>query len=449
LKLIQAFRTGSAYLTPRVNKMMQQERESIVFITTAEVAIGRFRQASEFLQLDSVFAASLQYFLDDDKIRPRTLLLDMRVLAQSDQALLPKLRQLLPKTQVVGVVEKIEDQKNEWVLQHFMTTEMMNSFTLEFMLFQRNFCEFFEISPSDLFPDTMVYFNAYHFLPLNMKYLPLVHENFKLTERKHKRIETLKSLYIFRGDSSAYVQYIEKYFDQFGVGLRKRAKSRTYQLLVEWRDLLYAYLLERRPIESTSIVRPDYMLWLNELLNYLTTSGDIWGLIFDLCHLECFAFDRSMLEMLIGCLLSRNLGDDLLEKIVDLRLLHSLTRFRVDSLIFKKWLLSEDLSPEEQQKWALFPNTLKDFKFAPDFPPETVADMQTYQKQFLAKTDKNLTAGHLVYSYTGEQIAAVMQKAPADQFKKDEIVETIIVKLKEDGILTEAWVEEIRQFLKK
>lgn len=428
---------------------MQQERNSFVLISSSEATLNRFKQAAEFVMVQTVFYASLKFFLDDDTVRPRTLLIDLCGLGEADQELLGKMKKLLPKTQVIGLVEKREEKKTEWVLQHYLTTEMISTFMLEFVLFQRNFGEFYEISPTDLFPDTVVYFNAYHYLPLNQKYLPFIHEDFKLSDKKHKRIDAFKVLYITKSDCAAYAQYIEKYFDQFKVGLRKRAKSRTYQLLVEWRDLIYSYLLEGREVESCATTRPDFAVWLNDMLNYFANSEEPWGLIHELSNLNCFSSDRSLLEVMIASFLSRNLGKDEAEKIIDLKLLLTIGRFHTDSLLFKKWYLGEDLGPTEKEKWNRYPEVLKTYKFSPEFPLDVVANLDQFQKQFLTKADKNVNYGRLVHCYLGELIVAILQKNPVEQFNKDEFAENIIVKCKADGILSEAWLEELRQFLKK
>ena len=428
---------------------MQQERDSFVFISTSDTAIARVKQTAEFLSLSPVFQTNLQDFLDEDKLRPRTLLVDLRGLTKPSEEMLPKVRRLLPKTQIVGIVDDLKDKKPEWFVQHFITSEALMSFALEFFLFQKIFCEYFEISPTDLFPDTMVYFNAYHFLPLNLKYLPLVHENFILSEKKHKRIEMLRALYIFRGDSSAYVQYIEKYFDQFNVGLKKRTKSRLYQLLVEWRDLVYSYLLEVREVESCTVIRPDFMIWLNDLLNYFSSSGDAWALIHEMSRLSCFEFDQSLMEIIVASYLSRNIGEDEAEKMIDLRLLLTLSRLRNESLLFKKWHLGQDFSEEEKTKWSLYPGNIVHYPQSPDFPKDVSEDFNTYAEHFIKKTNADVKSGRLVYTYLGEVIISVMKRLSSEQFKKDDFLESVMVKCKADGILSEAWMEELRQFLKK
>jgi hypothetical protein len=429
--------------------MMRQERDSFVFISSSEISWARIKQAAEYLSFETHFFANLNFFLDSDRVRPRTLLLDMRDQTSLNSDSLSKLKKLLPKTQVVGLVEKPEDVSNEWFLQHYMTADMVSSFALEFFLFHRIFCEFYPISPSDLFPDTEVYFNAYHFLPLNQKYLPLVHEDFLLSEKKHKRIEKLKSLYIYKEDTALYVQYIEKYFDQFNVGLKKRAKARIYHINVEWRELLYSYLFERREIESNFVVRPDFTIWLDELMSYFSSSKDPWSLIYELMRLPCFDYDRSLMEAVVACFLSRNLGDDEAEKILDLRLILALTRTLVDPLLHRQWLLNQPLSLEDLSHWNSFPESSKSFKFSPQFPVEVIENLQLYHQQFLTRSDKEITKSQLVYTYLSEVIASIMRQAPSDDYKKDEIIENTIVKCKADGIISEAWLEEIRQFLKK
>lgn len=428
--------------------MLQQERDSFVFISSSEEAKARVKQATEFLSIRPFFEKDLKTFLEDDKIRPRTLLLDLNSINTDTASLLPKIRQILPKTQIVGLIDQLSNRNPAWFIQHFVTNESLGSFALEFLLFQRVFCEFYEISPTDLFPGTLVYFNAYHFLPLNLKYLPLVHENFTLSERKHKRIDVLKSVYIFRGDSSAYVQYIERYFDQYKLGLKKRSKARTYQLLVEWRELLYSYLFESRQVESCALIRPDFILWLNELLNYLSSAQDPWSMLWELTHLDCFEFDFSLIELLVASFLCRNLGDDEIEKIVDLRLLLTLCRTKSPSLLYKKWHLNQELSSEEKQTWNQYPENLKGFTLFQDYSPEVLENLKHYRTHFLDKSDTNVTNGRLVYTYLGEVIATVLRRSSSQNYQKSDIVDSVIVQVKADGVLTEAWIEEVRQFLK-
>lgn len=429
--------------------MMLQERNSFVFISTSEAAIARMKQASEFLSLEPVYYASLKLFLDDDRLRPRTLLVDLRDLSADQIKLLPKIKRLLAKTQVVGLLEKVEDKKSDFFMQHYLTTETLSTFAFEFFLFQRNFCEFYEISPTDLFPETIVYFNAYHFLPLNRKYLPLIHENFNLSEKRHKRTAPLQALYIFRGDSSAYVQYIEKYFDQFKVGLKKRSKAKIYQLLVEWRDLHYSYMLEMREIDSCVSIRPDFSIWLDDLLNYLANAEDAWNLIFDLSRFSCFEVDSSLVELVVSSYLSRNLGGDEADKIVDLRLLLSLCRFRADSLLFKRWHLGQNLTADEKEKWSAYPDRLQDYKLSPDFPADVKENLGLYQQKFLKLSDTAPESGLLIYTYLGELIVSVLRRMTDQEFKKEDFSDSVIVKCKADARLSEAWLEELRQFLKK
>ncbi len=428
---------------------MKQERHSIVFITTSDVTVARCKQACEYFSTQPLFYASLQLFLDDERVRPRTLLVDLRTVSTQDINLLQKIKRIYLKTQVVGIVEKNEDRKSENYLQHYFTTELLSTFVFEYFLFQRNFCEFYEISPSDLFPDSMVYFNAYHFLPLNQKYLPLVHENFKLTEKRHRRAENIGTLYIDRSDSSAYAEYIKKYFDQFSVGLKKRSKSRTYQLLNEWRELSYSYLLNVKEVESFLTVRPDFNLWLGELLDYFVNSQDPFELIFELSRMPCFDHDRSLIELIVSSYLSRHIGEDEAEKLTDLRLLLTLCRLSVNSLLFKSWHLGQDLNEEEKKTWNVYPEFIQNYQLSPDFPAETLEDLKNYQNQFLTRTNSDIKDARLVHSYVAEVTVAIMQKFTSENYKKEDLTDSVLVKCKADGILQEAWIEELRQFFKK
>jgi hypothetical protein len=429
--------------------MVQQERDSFVLVASSEDIATRIRQACEFLNVKMRYFSSVQGFLSEDRVRPRTLLIDIRDLVPEEASVLNRLRKQFPKTHITGIVDQTNPQLKDWGLKYVLTSELLKTFVLEFFLFQRNYCEFFEIQPTDLFPDTLVYFNAYHFLPLNQKFLPLVHENFILSEKKQKRIESLSQLYIYREDSSAYVQYIEKYFDQFKAGLRKRARSRVYQLLVEWRDLLYKYTFELSPIISGHQSSPDFVIWLNELNNYIMTSEDPWGLVSELCQLSCFDIDRSLLKLIIASFLSRNLGEDEAEQIVDLNLLLTLCRIHADSFLFKRWHLSQELTGTDALAWATYGDYLQNLNIAPDFPKPILEKFDDYKNQFLVKQNKDIKSSLLVYTYLGEVIVKQIRNFSTGTYKKDELIENVLVKIKKDEIIAEAWIEEIREFMKR
>jgi hypothetical protein len=429
--------------------MLKQERNSFVLVSKSNETITRLTQAAEFLLARVLVAKNLKKFLEEDKVRPRTLLIDIPTLDTETVLLVPKIRQLLPKTQVLGLVGQTTVGNPNWFIQHYSTPEMLNSFLLEFILFQRNFCEFYEISPTELFPETMVYFNAYHYLPLNMRYLPIIHENFTLTNRKHKRIELMKSLYILRGDSAAYVQYIERYFDQFKLGLKKRSKAKMYQLLVDWRDLLYSCQLERRQIESCLVTRPDLTTALNELMSYLDLAEDPWEAIWDLAHLELLEFDFSLMEAVISCYLAKKMGESNLAALIDLRLLLALSRMRLPSLLYKRWHQRQKLNEEDEKIWQTYPERLKTLTLAQDYPSQTLDFVKQYQLQFLQRIDSNISKGVLAYTYLGEVFTREMQRGSASNYKRDDFTDSILVKVKTDGILPEAWNEELRSFLRK
>ena len=155
------------------------------------------------------------------------------------------------------------------------------------------------------------------------------------------------------------------------------------------------------------------------------------------------------MEVIVASFLSRNLGEDEAERIIDIKLILSASRLRNDSILFKKWILNQEFSPEENELWSKYPEFSQSFKISPDFPKPVLEDVKLYQDQFLKRTDKVITQGRLVYSYVGEVIVAILQKAPSENYKKDELMESILVKCKSDGIMPEAWLEELRQFLRK
>lgn len=431
---------------------MQQERDSLVLISKDEKFVGRCKQANEFLLLETFHYKSLDEYLKDDKNRPRTVVWDCELTESEAEQGLAKIRQFLPRTQVLQVVLNSDSfssrAKADWIVSK---DDMMKSYLPELFLFQKGLCEFYEIAPTDLFPDTMVYFNAYHYLPLNRRYFPLVHENFSLSERKHKKIENLKTLYIDRKDTTPYIQYIEKYFDQYKVGLKKRTRAWTYQLITGWRNFMMKRLYGFENPMDLATDCPDYPIWINEVLNYWRSANDPWSLVFEAAQLSYFKFESSCLETVIACFLSRFLGDDEAEKIINIKAEMSAYRQTVDPMLVKKWLATygTEIPDEDRKKWGEYFALISQHPKFHKIDSTVAKEIQTYGAEFIAKEKSELKNKTLIHIYWGEVITSVFQKSRGDEFKKQDLLEEVIVRCKADGILNEAWIEELRRFLLK
>lgn len=436
---------------------MQQERDALVFISEDAKILSRFKMACEFLQVEMATLKSLHDFSADDKFRPRSLVLDLETDVAQSEEVLSKIRRSLPKLNVIFVVEdplsaaeklKLAGYKTPYVVQR---DQLVQTFLLEFLLFQKGLCEFYEIQATDLFPDTMVYFNAYHYLPLNQKYFPLVLEDFVLTEKKYKKIEAIKSLYLDYESTAPYAQYIEKYFDQFNVGLKKRAKSKVYQLISAWRKAQLKSLYSLETVSTITDEEPDFGIWLNDVLNYARSAPDAWSLFFDFSHLPAFRFESSCFVLMVASYFSRYFGQDELERIMNVQGMIASARLSVDPLLYKKWLLSRGAGFSEDEK-KIWNEVFVTYQKTPQFlatSEEAQKDFLTYYGQFVAKQNTSLQEAPIVHIYWAELMAFVFGKASQDDFKRQDLLEEVVVHCKSDGILNEAWVEELRQILLK
>lgn len=436
---------------------MQTERDSLVLISADPGLVLRYKQACEYLLFEPRIFATLEELTRNDKCRPRTIVLDWTAEASISPAVLVQIRESLSKLKVLLIVNRADAAKAAqkssgfrdaaWILKE----DFIKTFLTEFYLFQSAYCEHFAILTADLFPDTMVYFNAYRYLPLNQKYFPVIHQDFVIGEKKYRRIEAAKVLFIERHDATSYSRYIEKYYDLFNVGLRKRARARMYQLLSSWRDNLLKALFHSQTIEKFSEENPDFILWLNEFINYTGSAKDSWSLFFELSQMSALRFENSQLELSISCHFTRHFGEDEMERIINLKALLTMARLTQNPLLYKKWLLNQGRKFEKEESDAWIAAMLQ-FEKHPLFlgsSLEAQDDYRLYCSQFVTKADSSFKDAAIVHVYWGEMVAHALLKSHEHEYSLEKFTEDVLINCKSDRILNEVWLEELRQFLLK
>lgn len=428
--------------------MLNLERDSLILISNQEEMRKRFLQACEFLFLKPVIFDSLEDLISDEKVKPHTVLLDVGDNLLEVKPHLEKMEKSFSNEVDVFVIavtsESILTQAQSLFLNHLIDRkQFLETFLAEFIIFHRGLCNFYEISVQDLFPDTTIPFNAYHYLPLNQKYVTLVNENLPLSEAKFKKIESARTLSIYRESANSYNHYIENYFDRFKIGLKKRLRSKFYQVFSQWREALLIGLAGTPKPNLFPGSLDDVVEQLKVTNEYLCESPDPWQMLFELSQLPIMQYERSALEMMVASVLLECLGELEVERLIEFKWALASCRILTPTLFFRRRYLSNaPLKPEELEQLKKFPQQL-----TVELSEDLKKDFLTYSQGFISNEIEAPTQGLYVGSYVAEKI--VESFLSATSYSQSDILQGVMSRIKLEGRLNTAWQEQIRTLFAK
>ncbi len=247
-------------------------RIDVLLVSPSAEILQRIVQVTERLKLSAhrVYEVS-DYEKNFSEIgRPNVVILDLSLSQESTLALekIFQLKTIIPHSHFIALVGDSQDallvQKlsDAGVDQVHSSTDVLCSVKIDFLLMHEFLLKFYPIDLRDLFPGTEITFNAFHYMSLNNKYLPVIFERFVLTDKKFKRLEKIKQIYIQNNAAPAYQKYIESYYDAFNVGLQKRMKASFLQLMMAYTDVRCLIMSEKK--EETTIKLPQLLNFCEE-----------------------------------------------------------------------------------------------------------------------------------------------------------------------------------------
>lgn len=430
--------------------MLNLERDALILITEDPALKSRFTQACEFLLFKAVVCSSLKDFLAEEKIKPHTVFFDIPGSVLEAAADIQNLMSHLQNEADVFVVTPVNEESlaasQKLFLNHLVDRQtFFDTFLPEFLIFLKGLCEFYEISPQDFFPETLVSFNAYFYLPLNQKYIPVVNENFVLAESKFKKFETAKQLYIHKQSVNAYNDYIEYYFDRYNIGLRKRLRSKFYQILSQWRESLMVGLTATPRTDVFPGSVDDLSTHLEIINDYLRDSPDPWFLLFELTQSTLLQFERSSLDLIVASFLADHFSQTEPARMIELKWAYACCQNLSPSLFYKKWLFnSSQLTEDEKVVFQSFTKQL-----STPLQGQLSEDFNKYCEGFLTKQAPADLNSFFVHMYMAEKIVLCFSQAHRNKYNKADLLHTAMVNVKNENILNEAWIEEYRQMFAK
>ncbi|MBS1972572.1 MAG: hypothetical protein JSU04_19855 [Bdellovibrionales bacterium] len=228
--------------------------------------------------------------------------LDSDSTIQERMRILGLLREIFPRTQVVVVVEggeTVEDcdfMRGAGAHHMILFQEIRGSAKLYYLSALIIQGTYLPVPVTDLFPSTQVTFNAYHKLSLNQKFLPVLFSGFTFSDKKYRKLESAKQIYIRRENLEEYRKYIETYHDSTGAALKKRCRATMMTLMGLYSELMLLLLLDsevaKKEVLSAKI--EEFIVTAQELAGYLNNCPDVWNVIAQALDFKFCRYERAI-----------------------------------------------------------------------------------------------------------------------------------------------------------
>lgn len=215
----------------------------------------RINQATFLYKLNKFFVNTIAEYKEQNHFynRPFVVLTDQ-------EGQLEGLKQNFPRASILFIGTSLS--KVPVGVFQIMKLSMLTTSSLDFFIYFQAKGSFFSISTSDLFSGSKIPFDASIKLPLNQRFLPVLFRGLVLSEKKFQKIRERNKIYIRDRDAHLYHEYVCKFHDRMGVGVKKRTRSVAAVIRSRTCGLFSALSCENKSDEARSIYQE--LLKVNE-----------------------------------------------------------------------------------------------------------------------------------------------------------------------------------------
>jgi HD domain-containing protein len=228
--------------------------------------------------------------------------LDSTSSIQERMHILGSLREIFSRTQVVVVVEggeTVEDcdfMRGAGAHHLILFQEIRSSSKLYYLAALLIQGTYLPVPVTDLFPSTQLTFNGYHKLSLNQKFLPVLFAGFTFSDKKYRKLEAVKQVYIRRENLEDYRKYIETYHDSTGAALKKRCRATMMTLMGLYSELTLLLVLDSEAAQKNRVLAKidKFVAAALALAVYLKDCPDVWNVIAQALDFKFCRFERGI-----------------------------------------------------------------------------------------------------------------------------------------------------------
>jgi hypothetical protein len=263
---------------------------------------------------------------------------------------------MFPRSRFVTVMSGSHVKENSEAQNPRVTpmspAEFFSTLKFEYLCVYRCRSQYFDVQLNDFFPMTTMLNSSFVRLPLNLRYLAVIHKNSVLTENRVQRLENFKQIYIPIADSPKYYDYINTYYDSTGAASRKKARA-LFLAIYYYSLALNEHVLFDFKTSLPGDVEEIYsgiQRVAQSLFEIIKGGEDLWDVLREAHDNEISAFWRGPWIAVYAALISvkSGVGDPMVTLISGLLMDAGL--YDLDEETSRAYLLSEDKKITESMK---------------------------------------------------------------------------------------------------
>jgi hypothetical protein len=267
------------------------KRTEFLVIAKEDALLSLAKEVAEFFTFKATYASGHELLEAENENRNSPTVTLMSLMSfeniESKVEAVRHVRGLYPRTQIMIIVNGGETLTDRELLQmagvqrFILHQEIKNSGKFYYLCSLMVQGTYIPVPVTDLFPSTRVNFNGYHKLIINQKFLPVIFAGFDFSDKKYRRLEPAKQIYVRREDLNEYRKYIETYHDRTGSALKKRCRAMMMSLMALYTELILLLTLDSESSKEELLKArlAEFMKMATDLGEYLKDCPDVWNVI--------------------------------------------------------------------------------------------------------------------------------------------------------------------------
>lgn len=267
-----------------------QKKIELLVYSKDPVVTARCEQVAKEFSYSCEVVADADRLLQNDEEYSNTVFVLFEAFGQTEAAITGEvqvLKQVCPEAYIMVIVDgKMAPEKMAFLKKSganivALENEFYYSSKFEFVLTQNVSANYIPIKPNDLVVGKIFPCTAYHLLPLNKKYLPVLPANTEITEAKLQKIASVGEVYIKKDSIGDYANYAKTIDDRSAAGLNRRCRAQFLNLVHSFNELvlLIADQSEYASFDAGKKLYEKCRALSDDLLVGLSSIGEPWAII--------------------------------------------------------------------------------------------------------------------------------------------------------------------------
>lgn len=278
------------------------KRTEFLVVSAESDTLGPIKEMAKYFSFNAEYIEKIEDLQTTaTKTSPAAILISLSDYSKIEEKLeaVVQARHLYLRSQIIALISanegalELEQLRGAGVHRFLQPAEIKDTGKFYYLCSLLVRGAYLPISVLDLFPGTQVEFNAYHKLPINQQYLPVIFSGFLFSDKKYRRLESVKQVYVRREDLDTYRKYIETFHDRRGNALKKRCRATMMSLMAAYTELILVLSLDSEKIEPALLNEQceQFIQIATELADYLKDCPDVWNVVaqsleFQFCQYE-------------------------------------------------------------------------------------------------------------------------------------------------------------------